>query len=494
MSEDNPQTFEPANLPSIASRVFDTPLMISRPKLETILSVLGPRLGLDVPQLAAAAGAAPEAHGSFKILEGGVAVIPVLGSLVHRTAGLDAMSGLTSYTQISKQFTQALESPQVKSIVFDIDSPGGEANAVFDLSDQIYNARGEKSIIAVSNEQMYSSAYAIGSAADSIYLGRTAGVGSIGVIAAHVDQSARDKEKGLKVTTVFAGERKNDFNPHEELSTEALQILQDHVDQVYGMFVETVARNRGVSTKAVLDTKAGFFIGKSGTKAKLADGVMSAQEAFDKAKTTSSNVTITAKRTTAMSMKGQHLITLLSSTIAASTTENIIDTMAEKSGMERSDITTILEQGTEAPTIEQLGGFSAALDLPLDSLLAEAKKDGFEYPAQAATDKPAPEASNVVSIDQAREQGMADGEKAARAAIATTSKAINEMCVLAGMPQLAGDMISRQLTVDAARTELFAKKTAGEDAGGISSNIDGLSNGLPSVAASWDAAFGKIPH
>ena len=40
------------NLPHLASRLYGTPLLIARAKLDTILAVLGPRIGLAPPELA----------------------------------------------------------------------------------------------------------------------------------------------------------------------------------------------------------------------------------------------------------------------------------------------------------------------------------------------------------------------------------------------------------------------------------------------------------
>ena len=76
-------------LPHLASRLFGTPLLIHPPKLDVILSVVGPRMSLatvsDMPPMDMAAfqrsalAAAPE----------GIAVIPIHGSLVKRALGMD---------------------------------------------------------------------------------------------------------------------------------------------------------------------------------------------------------------------------------------------------------------------------------------------------------------------------------------------------------------------------------------------------------------------
>ena len=118
-----------------------------------------------------------------------------------------------------------------------------------------------------------SAAYAIGSAADKLFLTRTGGVGSIGVLAAHVDQSGYDEKQGVKVTTLFAGSRKNDFNAHEPLSEDAAGFLQAEVNRLYGLFVDTASRNRSLSADAIRATEAALFFGDDAVKARLADGV-----------------------------------------------------------------------------------------------------------------------------------------------------------------------------------------------------------------------------
>ena len=49
---------ETRNLPHIATRVFNTPLLITREKLDVILQVLGPRMGMEAKPEPAAALAA----------------------------------------------------------------------------------------------------------------------------------------------------------------------------------------------------------------------------------------------------------------------------------------------------------------------------------------------------------------------------------------------------------------------------------------------------
>jgi len=256
-------------LPHMAARLFGAPLMIHRPKLEVILAVLGPRIGL--PQSAVPAN--PITSRSPPAGATGIAVLPIYGTLVRRAIGLEAESGMASYQGLATMLDTAVADPNVAAILLDIDSAGGESGGVFDLADRVAAAAKRKPVWALANDMAFSAAYAIGSAASRFIVTRTGGVGSIGVIAMHADQSVKDAKDGVRYTTVFAGARKNDLNPHEPISDEAHAFLKNEVERVYGLFVETVARNRGVSADAVRATEASIYYGADAVAAGLADAV-----------------------------------------------------------------------------------------------------------------------------------------------------------------------------------------------------------------------------
>lgn len=253
-------------LPHIAGRVFGTPLLISRAKLDTILGLLVPRLeGNPMPF------GKPSSNHTFEVTKDGIAIIPIVGTLVRRATGLDLESGLTSYAKIENQLSAALQDASVKAILLDIDSPGGEAGGVFDLADKILSARKIKPIWAAANEEAFSAAYAIAAAAEKIYLPRTGGVGSIGVIAVHLDQSRAEDKAGLTYTAIYAGAHKNDLTPHEPLSDPARQELKAEVDRVYELFLSSVSRGRRMDVQTIKDTEATLYFGNDAILSGLAD-------------------------------------------------------------------------------------------------------------------------------------------------------------------------------------------------------------------------------
>jgi signal peptide peptidase SppA len=186
---------------------------------------------------------------------GMVALIPIYGVVSHRMNMMNEISGGggTSIEKLTATFRQALNDPNVKAIVFDVDSPGGAVDGVPELADEIRAARGQKKIVAVANTMAASAAYWLASAADELIVTPSGAVGSIGVWGAHEDYSKALEQEGVKVTLISAGKYKVEGNPYEPLSEEARASLQADVDSFYSMFVNAVAKNRKVAQSAVAD-------------------------------------------------------------------------------------------------------------------------------------------------------------------------------------------------------------------------------------------------
>ena len=208
-------------------------------------------------------------------LKNGAAIIPIHGLLTKRTELFSALMGSTSYEDIFNAISSAIEDEKVERILLDIDSPGGEVSGLFDLVDFIFNSRNQKPIYSVANDYACSAAYAIASATEKIFVNRTSCVGSIGVIATHLDVSEADKKDGIKFTTVYAGDKKNDLSPHEPISENAIKDLQAEVDRLYDIFVATVSRNRYLSESKIRKTQAATYFGQNAVIAGLADELSS---------------------------------------------------------------------------------------------------------------------------------------------------------------------------------------------------------------------------
>jgi signal peptide peptidase SppA len=248
-------------------RLASRPLAIAPRALETLLAAS--RVTLAPPGESATRGR------GYAVTDAGIAVVPVLGPLVARGDWLTELFGASVYGEVGETVEAALADPSVRGVVMEIDSPGGEVAGMFDLVDRLASLRGSagKPLWAVASESATSAAYAIASAAERIYVTRTGEVGSIGVVAAHVDQSGSDAKAGLAWTFIHAGARKLDGNPHEPLSDPARTAIQADVDALYSELVSLVARNRSLTPEAVRATEAAIYRGRAGVALGLADRI-----------------------------------------------------------------------------------------------------------------------------------------------------------------------------------------------------------------------------
>jgi capsid assembly protease len=256
--------------PLLAYRFFHRPLALAPDFARAVAE------SLSRPQASLVARAADPVDLPYQMVSD-VAVVPVYGALVHtRTGWIDEMS----YDEIALGVATAAADPNARAIVLHIASPGGEVDGCFELAEAIYGLRGAKPIWAICDPYAYSAAYAIASAADSIFVPQTGGAGSIGVVAMHVDVTGALKDSGIVVNLIHFGERKVERAMFVPLSEGARSRIQEEVDEIGVMFVDLVARNRGMSAAAVRGTKAGMFLGAAAVDVGLADAVLAPQEAF----------------------------------------------------------------------------------------------------------------------------------------------------------------------------------------------------------------------
>lgn len=192
-----------------------------------------------------------------------IGVINLSGAMVNRPMPGGSGPGPVSYAAVRDTFDELLNDDAVTSIILRLDSPGGMASGCFDLVDHIFDARGRKPLYALVDDQAYSACFALASACDEIWISRTGGVGSVGVVRFHQDWSGNNAQIGLKVTPLFAGARKVDFNPNFPLSEEAHAEAMADLEDMRTMFVDTVARNLGMEADAVRATEAACYRGQS---------------------------------------------------------------------------------------------------------------------------------------------------------------------------------------------------------------------------------------
>lgn len=264
--------------------VITAPWAIVPDRLEVITDIYDHHLRrekIDLAAVEASIGSPLNNEAKGYQVQDGVAVIAIDGVIAKRMNLFTRISGGTSSQLIQSDFAAAMADRTVEAIVLAVDSPGGAVDGTPELAQAIHAARGQKPILACTDGMMCSAAYWIGAAADSVYISSdVAMVGSIGVVAQHVDVSKAEEKMGVKTTEITAGKYKRISSQYAPLSEEGRANIQDAIDHVYSVFVDDVAKFRGVSTGGVLEGMADgrVFHGRQAVDAGLVDGVATMAE------------------------------------------------------------------------------------------------------------------------------------------------------------------------------------------------------------------------
>lgn len=238
----------------------------------------------DIAALEAAAGRSFDNEQQGYTIEDGVAVVPLQGVLSKRANMFQQVSGGASHQLFARDMRNALADPAVNAILVEIDSPGGSADGTQLAAQAVRAARGVKPVATLADGTMASAAYWIGAFADEVYaVDSGTQLGSIGVVATHVDVSRAEQMAGRKTTEIYAGQYKRIASSYAPLTEPGRASLQEMVDNLYGIFVQNVADARGRSVDTVLSSMADgkLFMGHQAVSAGLADGIASRDEILD---------------------------------------------------------------------------------------------------------------------------------------------------------------------------------------------------------------------
>lgn len=206
------------------------------------------------------------------VVVNGILQVPIRGVLLHDYPW-QLGSFATGYIYIQKAVERGMSDPGVRGVAFLIHSPGGEVAGCFESADRVFAMRGQKPIRAFAHEYAYSAAYEWASVADHITVSKTGGVGSVGVVTAHVDVSKRMENDGVKVTFITRGRHKADGNGYTPLSDEVKARIQARIDALGEIFEASVARNRGMDAETVRGFEAMTFMPDEAVSNGLADDI-----------------------------------------------------------------------------------------------------------------------------------------------------------------------------------------------------------------------------
>jgi signal peptide peptidase SppA len=241
-------------------------------------------------------------------VEDGVGIIRIHGPLMRDPDLISSLLfGATDMNQVAEAIQEAVARDEVKSILLDIDSPGGTVNGTPELAQAVADAAKLKSIHAFSAGQMCSAAYWIASQCDAVYATPSARVGSIGVMLPFIDSAEKFRSQGLKVEVFAAGKFKGMGTPGVSLSEEQRALIQSDIEEVAADFKTAVlARGRKIPDEAM---EGQSFSARKAQRFNLAGTVKSRDEVIARLRSLTATRVDTPSRTSTLMKTAEEQLT-----------------------------------------------------------------------------------------------------------------------------------------------------------------------------------------
>lgn len=213
----------------------------------------------------------------FKGFDGAsVAVIPIQGPLMKQ----DFCGSLGTSSLISL-IKMADNTPSVKTIIFDTDSPGGTVDGTQALHATIKNAKAH-TIAAVSGMAGSACYWSIAGCDEILATSDTDIIGSIGTMISLVDNSKAMEGKGVILRNYYADASKDKNKDFADAkSGDGKALVQNMLNPMNDVFVGSVKESRPSVSEEALTGKV--FTSKAAQEMGLIDGVKSMDEIFKSA-------------------------------------------------------------------------------------------------------------------------------------------------------------------------------------------------------------------
>ncbi len=166
------------------------------------------------------------------------------GMTSHNLQKISLTGPILDATPIVEQIDKAGENPDIKGVLFSIDSPGGAVAPSVEIAYAIKRLTESKPVVVYAAGIMASGGYYSAIWGNEIIANPGSMIGSIGVIMQGADLSELMEKVGVKTQTVHAGTYKQVGTFDREWSDVERAELDKVISGTYAMFVSDVARAR----------------------------------------------------------------------------------------------------------------------------------------------------------------------------------------------------------------------------------------------------------
>ena len=211
------------------------------------------------------------------------AIVPIKGVIGRGLSEVEKACGSCDIEDVEEMLEAAERNESVKTIILDVDSPGGTSIGVPELAKRIRECK--KQTISFTSGDCCSAAYWLASQAGEFYATPSSSVGSIGCYIAFHDYKAAFQSEGVVVDVIKAGALKGTGIPGTSLTDEQRAMLQEEVDEIHADFKADVLMVREFASESDMDGRQ--FSGKKaaeiGLVTSLVNGFDELMETLDAA-------------------------------------------------------------------------------------------------------------------------------------------------------------------------------------------------------------------
>lgn len=217
--------------------------------------------------------------------EGSRAMISIDGPMAFNPNLIDRLLfGAVSTQDVMAAVADVAQDNQIESVVFNVNTPGGEATKMHVLAGMVASLSTQKATATVNTGMTASAGFFVASQTNNVFVEEAMNeTGSIGCVTLLHDFSKAAEMAGVKVTKVATGPLKGAGMQGTEITADMIAMVQDKINKLQEGFsnaVQSGRPNSDMSDGSEARSGATFFAEKA-QELGLIDGIKSIEETFN---------------------------------------------------------------------------------------------------------------------------------------------------------------------------------------------------------------------
>jgi signal peptide peptidase SppA len=175
---------------------------------------------------------------------GSTGIVTVDGPMSKTTSMMELIFSGSGYDAIGQAFVNLAEDESIENILMILDTPGGDANGISELSDLIKDIGRYKPVTAFASGAALSAGYWLATSANELRGSKLSELGSIGAISTFTSIAKMLESDGIETYVSRSGKYKALLNSREPISEAAKEMLDSKTQYLHSVFIDNVLQNR----------------------------------------------------------------------------------------------------------------------------------------------------------------------------------------------------------------------------------------------------------